>query len=123
MAEQLVDESHWGLQKLYYACFTNPAVPLAELEPHVEEHKQYLVRLEREGKLFAAGPLLDESNRINGVGMIVFRAASREEADELARNDPFHERGLRTYSITPWQVNEGAFVARLNYSDRTFSID
>jgi uncharacterized protein YciI len=114
---------HWGLNKLYFACCTEPATPLAELEPHVEEHTRYLVGLEKQGSLFAAGPLLDQNDQYNGVGLIVLRATSRDEARALADSDPLHARGLRTYRLVPWQVNEGRFVVRVDYSDGTFQLE
>jgi uncharacterized protein YciI len=81
------------------------------------------VRLEKEGLLFAAGPLLDERDRFNGVGLYVLRARSRAHARELADADPFHALALRTYRLQPWQVNEGAFIVKIDYSDGTYRID
>ncbi|QQN62319.1 hypothetical protein JIR23_22415 [Bradyrhizobium diazoefficiens] len=56
MSQVLIDTTHAGLQKLYFACLTRPVRPLAELEEHLNSHKAYLSVLERDGKLFAAGP-------------------------------------------------------------------
>jgi uncharacterized protein len=118
----MIDETHDGLQKLYFVCLTRPARPLAELEEHLGSHKAYLLGLERDGKLLAAGPLLGEGARYDGNGLIVFRAQTREEARELADNDPFHVRGLRRYELLPWQVNEGSFEVRLLFSAGKFDL-
>jgi uncharacterized protein len=116
-----IDATHAGLQKLYFACFTQPAKPLAELEAKLDDHKAYLGRLEEQGKLFAAGPLLSGGS-YDGTGLIVYRAANLAEAQGLADGDPFHALGLRTYALWPWQVNEGSFEATLLYSTGRFRI-
>ena len=122
MSQSVIDETHDGLQKLYFVCLTRPTQPLAELEKHLSSHKAYLSGLERDGKLLAAGPLLGEGARYDGNGLIVFRAKTREEAQELADNDPFHVRGLRSYELLPWQVNEGSFQVRLLFSVGKFDL-
>jgi uncharacterized protein len=122
MSQSVIDETHDGLQKLYFVCLTRPTRPLAELEKHLSSHKAYLSGLERDGKLLAAGPLLREGARYDGNGLIVFRAKTREEAQELADNDPFHVRGLRSYELLPWQVNEGSFQVRLLFSVGKFDL-
>ena len=122
MSQSVIDETHDGLQKLYFVCLTRPARPLAELEKHLSSHKAYLSGLERDGKLLAAGPLLGEGARYDGNGLIVYRAETREEARELAENDPFHAGGLRRYELFPWQVNEGSLEVRLLFSTGKFDI-
>ena len=105
-----IDETHGGLQKLYFVCFSNPARPPAELEANLEAHKAYLNKLEREGKLLAAGPLLGDDAKYDGTGLLVYRVSQRKEAETIAQNDPFHAKGLRTYTLKPWQVNEAASI-------------
>ena len=123
MANDAGDEQpHSGLNKVYYACFTRPVKPLAELEAHLEEHKAYLGVIEKRGGMFAAGPLLNADGRYDGNGLIVYRTKTREEARALADGDPFHALGLRTYDLFPWQVNEGSFELRLLYSAGTFEL-
>lgn len=110
------------LHHVLFCCFTTPARPFDELLPHLEDHLAYLQRLEREGKLFAAGPFLDDHDRFAGPGMLIYRADSREAAAELAAGDPFHARGLRTFEIRPWQMNEGTILVRLAYSTGRFEL-
>jgi uncharacterized protein YciI len=117
-----IDETHGGLQKLYFVCFSNPARPPAELEANLEAHKAYLSKLEREGKLLAAGPLLGDDSKYDGTGLLVYRVSQRKEAEAIAQNDPFHAKGLRTYTLKPWQVNEGSFDVRLLFSERRFDL-
>lgn len=122
MTEAKVDETHSGLQRLYFLCFTEPAGSLDDLERHLDEHKSYLKSLERDGRLFAAGPLLNEEYRFHGPGLIILNVASRAEAEEIVKADPFHSRGVRTWRLVPWQVNEGSLQLRLVFSESTFTL-
>jgi uncharacterized protein YciI len=117
-----IDETHAGLQKLYFVCFSRPARPAHELEANLEEHKAYLSQLEREGKLLAAGPLLGDDAKYDGNGLLVYRVSQRKDAEAIANKDPFHVKGLRTYTLKPWQVNEGSLDMRLLFSAKTFSL-
>lgn len=120
MSQMMIDETHEGLQKLYFVCLTRPVRTLDELQAHLSDHKAYLAGLERDGRLLAAGPLLGEGARYDGNGLIVFRVKTREEAEALADGDPFHLRGMRRYELFPWQVNEGSVEVRLLFSTGTF---
>jgi uncharacterized protein YciI len=90
-----------------------------DLKPYLAEHLQYMIDLERRGKLFASGPLGDGSK---GDGMTIVRAASAEEAREIALRDPFVVNGIRTFTVQPWTVMEGALTVTVNFSDRSASI-
>lgn len=90
-----------------------------DLKPYLAEHLQYMIDLERRGKLFASGPLGDGTK---GDGMTIVRAASEGEAREMALRDPFVVNGIRTFTIQPWTVMEGALTVTVNFSDRSTSI-
>jgi uncharacterized protein YciI len=73
-------------------------------------HRQYLTLLRERGQLVAAGPFTD------GTGaLIVYEAASAEEAEKLLRDDPFHANGIfLEYVLRPWNpvfANREAFPA------------
>ena len=89
------------------------------LKPYLADHLEYMIGLERQGKLFASGPF---GNPARGDGMTVVRAKDIEEAHELARHDPFFINGIRTYTIEPWTVMEGSLSFTINFSDKTSSI-
>lgn len=55
-------------------------------------------------------------------GMIVVRARDFEEARAFADRDPMHARGLRSYSVQRWRVNEGRYTVTVDYSDQTARI-
>ena len=83
------------------------------LDPHVAHQ----TRLERDGTMFAAGPLAtDDEQSWRGEGMFVYRAGSMEEARGYAESDPMHQAGARTFRIRPWLLNEGTFGLQVFYS-------
>ena len=73
-------------------------------------HRQYLTRLREQGQLAAAGPITDDSG-----ALIIYEADSREDAEALLRNDPFHQHGIfLSYQLRPWNpviVNRELFPA------------
>ena len=61
-------------------------------------HRQYLAGLRERGQLAASGPFTDDSG-----ALIIYEAASREEAEALLRGDPFHHNGIfQQYQLRPW---------------------
>jgi uncharacterized protein YciI len=106
------------LHKELYVVVTTP-VTSPEIRPRLLDHLDNQVKLERDGVMFAAGPLFDEGGEGPVAGMFVIRASSFEEARKIADSDPLHQAGLRKYTIRKWQVNEGQFQVRVNFSDQT----
>ena len=90
-----------------------------DVTPYLADHLQYMIDLEREGKLFASGPLGDPSK---ADGMTIVRAADDEEARQIALKDPFVIHGIRTFKIMPWTVMEGSLSVTVNFSDQTAKI-
>jgi uncharacterized protein YciI len=91
----------------------------ADLRPHLAAHLEYMIGLEREGKLFASGPL---DFGASSDGLTVLRVASAEEARAVALGDPFVINGIRSFRIREWTVMEGSFSIQVNYSDRSIEI-
>jgi uncharacterized protein len=91
----------------------------ADLLPRLADHLEYMIDLERAGKVFASGPL-DFGKSSDG--MTVLRAESEEEARTIASRDPFVVNGIRTFDIREWVVMEGSFAVKVNYSDRSIEL-
>ena len=108
------------LQKSYYLMFRE-VVDGSRIPDLMLDHYRWLIGLEKEGKVFASGPLF-EKNGEQGVGMTVFSVAGWEEAEALASNDPFCASGAMKFSIRRWQVNEGRIKIAIDFSDGTYSI-
>ena len=61
-------------------------------------HRQYLTALREHGQLAASGPFTDDSG-----ALIVYEAASAEEAEKILQGDPFHQNGIfLKYVLRPW---------------------
>ncbi|RST84441.1 hypothetical protein EJC49_20955 [Aquibium carbonis] len=111
------------LQKQLYAIFTTPAGAIEPVLANMEEHLAFQVSLEREGVLYAAGPMWsDDEKTWEGEGLVVVRAGSRGEAIAIAERDPMHRSGARRFTVRPWMINEGTLSIRLDMSSQTFAI-
>ncbi len=121
--EDVLNASRGMLQKQLYVVFTTPVKGMAAVMEALEEHLQYQVSLEERGIMFGAGPFWDD-NEENwlGEGMVIIRAASLAEANEIAAADPIHKSGVRSYTVRPWLLNEGTITVKIRYSDASREI-
>ena len=70
---------------------------IAEMRP---VHRQYLASLKQKGQLAASGPFTDDSG-----ALIVYEAATKEEAETFLKADPFNQAGIFVkYVIRPWNT-------------------
>jgi uncharacterized protein YciI len=61
-------------------------------------HRQYLLDLKARGQLAATGPFTDGSG-----ALIIYEAATAEEAEQLLKGDPFSQNGVFvSYVLRPW---------------------
>ena len=84
-----------------------------DLGPHLEAHIDYMIGLERDGKVFASGPMGVPGK---GDGLTILRVDTLEEAQAIVDADPFVATG-RTTRVEPWTVNEGSVHVELRFSD------
>lgn len=110
------------LGKELYVVVARPVRSPQITEAYLAAHLAHQIDLERRGIMFAAGPLYPRGSELPEAGMIVIRAASFEEAQRIADEDPLHKAGLRTYTLQKWRVNEGTITVTVNYSDQTAKI-
>jgi uncharacterized protein YciI len=110
------------LQKDLYVIFTRAVAPREEIMKMLPQHLERQVELEKQGILFAAGPMEPEDSDKPRTGMIIVRADSFEHANEIAMGDPFHAAGLREYDVWNWSMNEGSFTVTINYSDKSADV-
>ena len=117
-AQDVLDASEGMLQKQLYVVFTTPANGLGPVMENIEAHLQFQVSLEERGIMFGAGPFwTDDEKGWNGEGMVIIRAENIEDARRIARSDPMHATGARTFTVRPWLLNEGTVTVKLRYSD------
>ncbi|MBT5648237.1 MAG: hypothetical protein HOI96_05285 [Rhodospirillaceae bacterium] len=110
------------LQKDLYVIFTRAIAPREEIMKMLPQHLERQVELEKQGILFAAGPMEPEDSDKPRTGMIIVRADSFEHANEIAMADPFHAAGLREFDVWNWSMNEGSFTVTINYSDKSANV-
>lgn len=106
-----------------YAVLTTPIVEREVMMESLPDHLEYQVSLEERGIMFAAGPLFDQDDAPPRAGLIIIRANSFAEAHEIAKADPMHERGLRTYTLDKWRINEGGFTLKVAFDSLTVRLD
>ena len=110
------------MQKDLYVIFTRAVAPREEIMKMLPQHLERQVELEKQGILFAAGPMEPEDSEKPRTGMVIVRADSFEHANEIAMGDPFHAEGLREFDIWNWSMNEGSFTVTINYSDQSAAV-
>ena len=75
------------------------------VEKYVAEHREYLDECYRKGQLLASG-----RKATGDGGVILAKASTKAEVDEILRKDPFTREGISKYEIvefTPTKVAEG----------------
>lgn len=96
----------------------SPTNGLGPVMENIEPHLKYQVELEEKGIMFGAGPFwTDDEQAWEGEGMVIIRASSLAEAQEIAAADPMHQSGARGYRVRPWLLNEGTVTLKVCYSE------
>lgn len=111
-------------KRLYVVFWIND--PGSTREQHLEvlpTHLKFLLDLERRGVLFASGPFsMPDGLKASFNGMTILRAENYEAARDIVEREPFVTKGLRTYVMHAWDLNEGAFSVRLSFGTGTFEV-
>ena len=115
--------SRGALAHEVYVAHSTPAGDPAAVKAALPDHLAYLAGLEQSGALMFAGPMSDETGtQMEGMGMLVLRAASFEEARALAEGDPMHKTGARTFVLRKWMINEGSVSVMVTLSGQTAAL-
>ena len=105
------------LGKRLYVISSKPTKGLGPIMGMVDEHIAYQTKLERDGIMFAAGPLANEdATEWLGEGLFVYRAESIADARRIAEADPMHSSGARAFTLREWLLNEGTYSVQVYYS-------
>jgi uncharacterized protein len=105
------------LAKQLWVISSKPTDGLGPILDNLEEHLAYQTKLERDGIMFAAGPLASEDlTEWLGEGLFMYRADSIDAARKLAEADPMHSSGARSFTIREWMLNEGTYSIQVYYS-------
>ena len=76
------------------------------------EHQAFIKSLDDRGILLVHGAARDELGVRVGPGFIVFAAPTRQEAEQIARTEPYIANGFRTLRLLPWQAKLGRAAAQ-----------
>jgi hypothetical protein len=106
-----------------YVVVSTPAAGPEKVKETLPAHLAYQAHQEQNGMLVFAGPLSDETGiEMQGMGLIVYRAASFEAARALAEGDPMHASGARTFTLRKWMINEGSLTVSIGLSGQTVAL-
>ncbi len=70
-------------------------VPIEQVEPHIPAHMDFLQRNYDEKRFLVSGPKVPRTG-----GVIIAVGSSREDIEQLIKEDPFHIHALANYEIT-----------------------
>jgi uncharacterized protein len=123
MSEERIRELTKGMlrKKLYVVLSKGGAAP-EQITRHLPSHLEYMIGLEKQGILFASGPLAEADGKTRGDGLTILRAASAEAARRIAEADPFVVNGLRSFELREWTVMEGSLGIKVNFSDQSLEL-
>jgi len=106
-----------------YAVISTKASEDADIPSVLPDHLAYQAQQEAAGRLAFAGPLSDLSGEeMVGDGLIIYRCASMDEARRIAEADPMHEKGIRTFVLRKWMINEGSLTLNVGLSGQRVSM-
>ena len=79
------------------AVYTSDPATIAQARP---AHREYLTRLQKQGKLAISGPFSDDSG-----GLLVYEADTAAQAEKLVADDPFATAGVFvSWEIRAWNI-------------------
>lgn len=106
-----------------YVVISEPVAAPEIMKEQLPAHLAYQSEQENNGTLVMAGPLSDSTGELmQGMGLIIYRAASLEAARKIAEADPMHSSGARKFVIRSWLVNEGNLSLNVKLSAQTASL-
>jgi len=111
------------LGRRLYVILSGPSDPDAALPLGLlGEHLRWLVEQEQRGVLFAGGPFLIDAEP-GAESMYILRAASIDEARQIADAEPYHRGGHRRYELKEWAINQGRVTLSLDFSSQRGALD
>jgi uncharacterized protein YciI len=77
--------------------------PVAEVDQYLEAHRAFLKNLYAKGITICSGPQIPRTG-----GFILLDAASRTEALDIMKNDPYVINGVAEYAVIEFEVKSFA---------------
>ena len=110
------------LRKKLYVILSKGNATAEQIGAVLPQHLEYMIGLEKNGVLFASGPLTAAAGAPAGDGLTILRAVSADEARTIASADPFVVNKLRSFEVREWTLMEGSFGVKVNFSDQSLDI-
>ncbi|WP_050182109.1 YciI family protein [Domibacillus robiginosus] len=88
----------------YFAVFL-PMKNEEKSQQYRAQHLDFLNQKRQEGKIFANGRFADEAG-----GLVIYRAGSLEEVEQIAKQDPYVIQGARGFDIHEWEMVSDAVL-------------
>jgi hypothetical protein len=85
-------------------------------------HLDFMIALEKQGKLFLSGPLTGRDGKFGQFGLTVLNVATIAEAEAIWADEPFFRAGQRDAEFYVWRLMEGRLEMAFDLSDRTFRV-
>ncbi|MEL7537728.1 MAG: YciI family protein [Pseudomonadota bacterium] len=121
---ETASELDTGMGAELYFYITRPTRSFEDVVKILPAHMDFVHTIEDGGIMVMGGQITPEgADDAGGLGIIVIRASSFEEARAIADRDPAHASGARTYELYKWNINEGSTTIRLKFSDQTFVLE
>jgi uncharacterized protein YciI len=110
------------LRKKLYVILSKGGATAEQIGALLPQHLEYMIGLEKQGVLFASGPLTATPGKLQGDGLTILRVGSADEARTIASADPFVINKLRSFEVREWTLMEGSFGVTVNFSDQSLDI-
>jgi uncharacterized protein YciI len=103
---------------MFFFCKRLHLLPPGQRKSTLDEHLVWMKDQHEKGTIILSGPSPDLK-----LGMYLIRANSREEAEQVAKSDPYTAKGDSTFELQQWNIRQimgvGPFTAAgLGLADR-----
>lgn len=86
---------------VWYLAIRRELRPRKEWTVSLEDHLNWMRQQHEAGSILFSGPSPDRT-----LGIYVIRAASQEQAAEIAAGDPYTKGGCTTFDLYPWEIHQ-----------------
>lgn len=112
-----------GMLNLKLVVMLRESTGKAMRDQDLREHLDWMIQNEKAGVVFASGPFLRDGLPPGADGgLTILKVRGLEQAQEIAKTDPFVIRGIVSYRLREWLLMEGGITVRLSFSDRAASV-
>ena len=95
---------------MWYLILRRPVKQREDWTVSLNQHLAWMKEQHEAGKILFSGPTADRK-----LGIYVIRAASKEQAEKIAAEDPYTAAGFCAYDLFEWEVHQvlgaGPFTA------------